>query len=236
MTELSPRSFNRFSPTVIALVAANLFPLYGVLALGWEVFPIMLLFWMENLIIGGFNALKMLCAAPQDRMKWLGKLFLVPFFSFHYGCFTLVHGVFVFGLFGGAFRQGAPFPGWSGLARQIGELHLGYAVLALVASHAFAFGYTYLWRGEYRTASLTELMQAPYGRVAVLHLTLLGGGILVNAMHSPTAGLILLVALKIIFDVRSHEKERRRMRPQALPDRFNLSPVESTFPPRSSVP
>jgi hypothetical protein len=227
---------NRFSPTVIALVAANLFPLYGVLALGWEVFPIMLLFWMENLIIGGFNALKMLCAAPQDRMKWLGKLFLVPFFSFHYGCFTLVHGVFVFGLFGGAFRQGAPFPGWSGLARQIGELHLGYAVLALVASHAFAFGYTYLWRGEYRTASLKELMQAPYGRVAVLHLTLLGGGILVNAMHSPTAGLILLVALKIFFDVRSHEKERRRVRPQARPGRFNLSPVESTFPPRSSVP
>lgn len=236
MTELSPRPFHRFSPTVIALVAANLFPLYGVLALGWEVFPIMFLFWVENLILGGFNALKMLWAAPQDRAKWLEKIFLVPFFSLHYGVFTLVHGVFVFGLFGGAFRQGAPFPAWSELARRIGEQYLGYAVLALVASHAFAFGYTYLWRGEYRTASLKELMQAPYGRVAVLHLALLGGGILVNAMHSPTAGLILLVVLKIIFDVRSHEKERRRVRPQAQPGRFNQSPVETTFPPRSSAP
>ena len=144
MTELPPREIQRLSPTVIALVLANLIPIYGVLALGWEVFPIMLLFWLENVVIGAFNVLKMLLSEPQDRAKWLGKLFLVPFFCVHYGMFTLVHGVFVLGFFGGAFRQGAPFPSWSDVAHMIGEQHLWYAVLALVVSHAFSFGYNYL--------------------------------------------------------------------------------------------
>jgi hypothetical protein len=54
------------SPTVMVLVLANLIPLYGVLAFGWETFPLLLLFWVENVIVGGFNVLKMLLAAPQS--------------------------------------------------------------------------------------------------------------------------------------------------------------------------
>lgn len=203
------KSPERLSPTALALVLANLIPIYGVLALGWEVFPLMLLFWLENLIIGAFNVLKMLLCEPHAPAKWVAKLFLIPFFSFHYGMFTLVHGVFVLGFFGGAFRQGAPFPSWSDVARMIGEQQLGYAVGALVVSHAFSLGYNYFWRGEYRSASLSGLMQQPYGRVVVLHLAILGGGFLIMSLQSPTAGLVLLVAFKIALDLRSHRKERR---------------------------
>ncbi len=210
MTELQPRVFQRYSPAVIALVLANLIPIYGVLALGWEVFPIMLLFWLENVVIGVFNVLKMLLSEPHEPAKWLGKLFLVPFFCVHYGMFTLVHGVFVLGFFGKQFKQGASFPSVSDVIGFIGELELGWAVLALVASHAFSFGYNYLWRGEFRTSSLQKLMQQPYGRVVVLHLAILGGGFLIMALKSPTAGLVLLVVLKIVLDVRSHWKEHRR--------------------------
>lgn len=233
MTEFKPQPFQRLSPTVIALVLANLIPVYGVLALDWEVFPIMLLFWMENVVVGAFNVLKMVISEPRDRAKWLGKLFLVPFFCIHYGMFTMVHGVFVLGFFGRHFRQGAPFPSWGDVVNLIGELHLGYAVLALVMSHAFSFGYNYLWRGEFRSSSLQGLMQQPYGRVVVLHLTILGGGFLIMALKSPTAGLVLLVVLKIILDVRSHWKERRRAAPQSEPGVFSQSSTESTFPPRS---
>src|SRR5690348_15210944 len=41
-------------PSVIALVLANLVPVFGVLALHWEVFPLMFLFWSENVIVGVF--------------------------------------------------------------------------------------------------------------------------------------------------------------------------------------
>jgi hypothetical protein len=233
MTDQQPGTFRRLSAAVIALVLANVIPLYGVLALGWEVFPIMLLFWMENLVVGGFNVLKMLLSEPQDRAKWLGKLFLVPFFCFHYGMFTLIHGVFVLGFFGQYFRPGASFPSTGDVVGLIRELHLGYAVLALVASHAFSFGYNYLWRGEFRTSSLQGLMQQPYGRVVVLHLAILGGGFLIMALKSPTAGLVLLVALKIILDVRSHWKEHRVAGQSASAGMFSQSSAKSTAPPVS---
>jgi hypothetical protein len=233
MTELQPRVFQRLTPTVIALVLANLIPIYGVLALGWEVFPIMLLFWLENVVIGGLNALKMLLSEPQDPGKWLGKLFLVPFFCFHYGMFTAIHGVFVLGFFGKQFRQGASFPSVGDVLGFISELHLGYAVLALVASHAFSFGYNYLWRGEFRTSSLQSLMQQPYGRVVVLHLAIIGGGFLIMALKSPTAGLVLLVVLKIALDVRSHLKEHRRAAPESVMDALNQASAKSTLPPSS---
>lgn len=211
MDDARPNSLKRFSPTVIALVLANLIPLYGVLALGWEVFPLMLLFWLENVIIGVFNVLRMLLAELQKPEAWFGKLFLVPFFCVHYGMFTFVHGVFVVGLFGGQFRAGAGFPSLAMFQKLVTEQHLGIAVLALVASHAFSFAWNYLWRGEYRTVSLQTLMARPYARVVVLHLALLGSGFLLVALKSPVVGLVLLVLFKIGLDVSSHLKEHVRL-------------------------
>jgi hypothetical protein len=147
--------------------------------------------------------------------------------------FTAIHGVFVLGFFGKQFRQGGLFPSASDVIGLISELHLGYAVLALVASHAFSFGYNYLWRGEFRTSSLQNLMHQPYGRVVVLHLAILGGGFLIMALNSPTAGLVLLIVLKIGLDVRSHRKEHRRTAPESVTGALNQASAKSTFPPSS---
>lgn len=197
-------------PSALVLIAANLVPLYGVFLLDWPVFPIILLFWMENLVVGAINILKILAARPDDTLTWLGKIFLVPFFSFHYGMFCLVHGIFVMGLFGGQFKEGAPFPGTEQFFKMIWDYHLGWAILALALSHLFSFWTNYLRSGEYRQAALKDLMNQPYSRVVVLHLTILGGGFLMALLHSPVVGLILLLALKTSFDVRAHLKERKK--------------------------
>ena len=83
------------------LLAANLVPLAGVLFFGWSVFATLLLFWVENVIVGAFNVLRMLVAQPQIGAMWAAKLFMIPFFTFHYGMFVTVHGIFVLTLFGG---------------------------------------------------------------------------------------------------------------------------------------
>ena len=74
-----------YSPTALVLIAANLLPLYGVLVLGWAVLPIMVLFWLENIVIGVLNILRILFAGPADAARWASKLLLVPFFTVHYG-------------------------------------------------------------------------------------------------------------------------------------------------------
>ena len=48
------------------LLAANLVPVAGVLLWDWSVFALIALFWMENVIVGVFFALRMLCADPRD--------------------------------------------------------------------------------------------------------------------------------------------------------------------------
>ena len=189
------------------LVAANLVPLAGVLFWGWDVFALIALFWMENVLVGVFFLLRMLLADPLDLALWAGKLFLVPFFCFHYGMFTAIHGVFVFSLFGG--RQYSP-PGLQVLepaARAASDLGLWLPLGVLLASHGFSFLWNYLYRGEFRRARLPELMAKPYGRVVVLHITIMIGGIGVMALGSPVWALLVLLALKIGLDLKAHLKE-----------------------------
>lgn len=195
------------SASAWVLVAANLLPLYGVLFWGWEVFPLLALFWMENVIIGVLNAARMLCVDPADAALWAGKLFMVPFFCFHYGMFTAIHGVFVFSLFGG---KDYDVPGLRVLepaARAAADFHLALPIAVLLASHLFSFLWNYLYRGEFRRAGLSELMAKPYTRVVILHLTILVGGFGAMALGSPLWALLLLLGIKIAIDVQAHLKE-----------------------------
>ncbi len=197
-------------PSVIALLLANLVPVFGVLFLRWEVFPLMFLFWSENVCVGVFNVLKMLAANLESPLSWAGKLFIIPFFCVHYGMFTFVHGVFVVALFGGGLAPRAGFPGPDTFWRIAHEHHLSWAILGLAVSRAISFGTNYLGNGEYKRASVQQLMGQPYGRIVVLHVAILGGAFLMVALHSPTVGLLLLVALKIAFDLRGHFAERKK--------------------------
>ncbi len=198
------RDWRRDAPTIV-LIAANLVPLYGVFALGWEVFPLMFLFWFENVVVGFYNAARMLSARPAEPFLWFGKLFLVAFFCVHYGMFTAVHGMLVIGLFGDgspALSGGLPDP--ETVARIIGDYHLIWPVAALVLSHGISFAVNYIGRGEYLRAIPRDLMSRPYRRILILHLTILAGGALVTALDAPIVGLVMLVALKTIVDVRAH--------------------------------
>ena len=189
------------------LLAANLIPVAGVLLWGWSVFALLALFWMENVIIGAFFALRMLCADPRDAALWVGKLFLVPFFCVHYGMFTAIHGLFVFTLFGGKEYHAMGPQVLEPAARAARELGLWLPLAALVASHGFSFVWNYLYRGEYRRAQLPKLMAQPYGRVVVLHLAIILGGIGAMALGSPVWALLVLLALKIGLDLKAHVKE-----------------------------
>jgi hypothetical protein len=57
------------------LIAANLIPLVGVLAWDWSIFNVVMLYWFENVIIGGINVLKMITCNPDPKQVDLkGKL------------------------------------------------------------------------------------------------------------------------------------------------------------------
>lgn len=196
-------------PSAVVLVLANLVPLYGVLLLDWPVLPLIVLYWLENVIVGALNALRMLTLDPLDPLLWAGKLFFVPFFCMHYGMFTVGHGVFVFTLFGDEASHGGGLVDLDAWLAQVGALGLWWPAAALLASHAFSVGWNWFWRGEFRLGSLKTLMTQPYRRIVVLHLTIIFGGGAAMALGSPAWALVLLLALKIAMDLRGHFSEHR---------------------------
>ena len=199
------------------LVAANLVPLVGVLLFGWDLGVVMVLFWAENIVVGVFAILRLALVAG-----W-ASLFLVPFFAFHYGMFCAGHAVFVFAMF----------------ARDLDAQDAVYVllpgVLAVLVSHGASFVLNFLRGGERdrmlgrapasgdamavvaeqtkRMGDAGSLMVAPYRRIVVLHLTIIGGGFLLVALGSPVWALALLVVLKSGMDLRAHVKERQRAAP-----------------------
>jgi uncharacterized protein DUF6498 len=189
----------------VILVAANLVPLAGVLFFGWTVFATLLLFWAENVIVGVFNVLRMLTATPQSAAMWAVKLFMIPFFTFHYGMFVFVHGVFVLQLFGGVHVRG--FPTAAMFYQAIQAAGIAPAAWGLALSHGVSFAFNYIGAGQYRTVLVPQLMVRPYGRVMVMHVVILVGGFLVQLLGSPVIALALLVVLKTALDLRAHLRE-----------------------------
>ena len=192
------------------LVAANVVPLAGVLFWGWDAFALIALFWMENVIIGVFFLLRMLCLDPRDMTLWAAKLFMVPFFCVHYGMFTAGHGIFVFSLLGGKRYDVQGFALLEPATRAASEFGLWLPLAVLFASHLFSFGWNYLWRGEFRTAQLSRLMTEPYKRIIVLHVAIILGGFGAMALGSPVWALLVLLALKIALDFKAHVKEHSK--------------------------
>lgn len=221
------------SPTVsmVLLVAFNLVPLAGVLLWDWNVATLLVLYWVENGIVGILNVPKMLLArgpaAPGGTQSAGGlpagpQAATIPFFLVHYGIFWLVHGFFVFALpqfvgFGGpsvvALIEAETGAGWlygesaATVARgpDMGAVALGAVGLAI--SHGVSFVMNFLGRREYLRVSPAAQMFAPYRRVVVLHVTIIFGAFISLLLGSPVGAVVVLVLLKTGIDLALHRRE-----------------------------
>jgi hypothetical protein len=138
------------------------------------------------------------------------KLAIVPFFIAHYGIFCLVHGVFVFGIFGHDVIAFGLFGELRNFVRILTERQLWWCIVPLAGSHLYSFFRNYLGRGEYRRTIAMMLMIQPYGRVVLLHVAILFGGFVALALGSNVGVLAILIAGKTAVDLYFHLRERRR--------------------------
>jgi hypothetical protein len=204
---------------VVALVVANAIPLIGVLFLGWSVWNILVIYWLENGIVGGLNVLKMARAEgpalegpgpmtfqvngrPASAMT---KAALIPFFVLHYGLFWFVHGVFVFALPLFASMSDQPLA----IPMTLSAGSIAFAVVALAVSHGLSYWWNFLRRREYRRITAAGQMFAPYRRLIALHLTIIFGALAITLTGAPAAAIAVLVGVKILLDLGLHLSEHR---------------------------
>jgi len=213
---------------VIALIAANLVPIYGVLFAGWDAFAIVLLYWFENIVIGFYNVLKMAFSKVGNPVEHIGKLFLIPFFMVHYGGFCAVHGFFILAMFQKKV-DALSGPGSEptlpcffiflellyDVVREVLNMApaaLIYAFAGLFVSHGVSFVYNFLIKGEYARTNASNLMGSPYARIVIMHIAILAGGFASQAIGSPIFVLIILIALKTIIDIKLHQREHKKLK------------------------
>jgi Family of unknown function (DUF6498) len=165
------------------------------------------------------------------------KVALVPFFIVHYGIFWVVHGVFVFalpafGLFSrpsfveGGFEIGTipseigPFDPAVGVLGTTGPnpWTIFLAVLILLVSHGLSFLLNFIGAGEYKRVSAAGQMFAPYGRLVVLHLTIIFGAFAISFLGAPVVAVVILVVLKTLMDLGFHLAEHRKAAPAVIRD------------------
>lgn len=190
-------------PSVIALVLANLVPLLGVLLFEWRVLDILMLYWAENVVIGVVNVLRM--SVCRSGMKF----FLIPFFIVHYGFFCYGHLLAVTAIFSESMGTATAWPYFFGMPPgDAWKSPLWIALAAIAVSHMFSFFTNFLAGGEYRRTTASDLMSRPYGRIVVLHVTIIIGAALIDWLGSPIMMLVVLIAAKIALDLRLHLLER----------------------------
>lgn len=185
-----------FSLSLIALIAVNLIPLIGTTYANWNIFSVMLMYWLETAIIGWFTVKRMRFLAlkanenPKDPFSF--NVFLLPFFCLHFGIFMFVHLIFVFAFF---FSSQISWPG------------VIFMFASLYFSHWLSYSQNFIEHMEYKSVTQDSLFWRPYPRVIVMHLTVIFGGALTMSLNQPKAGLMVLIVFKTIIDAISHVAE-----------------------------
>ncbi len=206
-------------PSTLVLLAANAIPLAGVLLWHWDVFLLLMLYWMETLVIGVWT-LAAVAVSPGDAMgksaQNQSRLFLVPFFTVHSGIFMSAHFLFLWDLFAGA---------WAARVHNVRDFiavivigtGLWLPLVALFISRGFSFllssygahfipdRFAFLRPRTEETRKSGSVLFGFYGRIVTMHVAIIFGGFLAQHIGA-MAPLLLLIALKVAADLGFHFK------------------------------
>jgi hypothetical protein len=195
--------------SIATLVAANLLPIVGVVLWQWQVRDILFLYWFENIILGAFYILRVLCTDLDYRqdISWGDKLVFAGLFLPVYGGLCFLQAMFLVAFFHPPDQPEAVI---GTLVR--GLLHKPGAyltLLAIAASHAVAFFlHDPFTRGEYTDGERLAMAFEPFKRALATGPLIFVGGFALEATGNQVVPMTLLVAVKIGIDAYMLTRER----------------------------
>jgi hypothetical protein len=218
-------------PEAVWIVLSNAIPIFCVVFLGWPAFSLVLFYWIENVVTGAFNVLKLAISGfTKPRAVAVFTVFLVPFFCFHYGLFCFVHGTFLVSIF----TIAGTFQDQSGLSSGMPDLlttvwrevetdaDLRAAVLSLIAVQAGWFAAIWLAQARWRTVNPLAQMMEPYGRIVVMHMTIFVATIPVVLLGEGVVAVLALAILKCGLELGMPQfdlvKKLKNLPPDKFPD------------------
>jgi hypothetical protein len=225
----------RFSPFALIMLAANLVPLIGVLAWGWDAFVLLMLYWLETAVIA-FWSVARIATLPRGAIADFdidaarpppSPPALAAIVSLNAGLFMAVHFLILWELFAG---------GWSqrihGIGDFVQQLVIGTGLwLPLLALFIARGAPMLLDRAEPRLRQTFGLRPGPGARQSVsepgetlvlvlglyIRIIVMQVAIIIGAAVALLAGnagaLAVLIAVKTAVDLSS----------QTIADRFHAA-------------
>lgn len=199
-----------FAPSALILIATNLVPLAGVLFWKWDLFLVLFLYWADTAIIGFWMMVQAL-REPPAGMARSGVALTLVFLTLHAGVFMGVHFLFLWTLFSGPWRarvhDGQGFVDivivQTGLWLPILVMFIGRGLVTLLdlrRAYAWITSTTVPPLPPAGTSPRKSAIHTFYARIVVMHLAILGGAFLAQAIGT-IAPLIVLIAIKTAIDL-----------------------------------
>jgi hypothetical protein len=203
---MSQKFFRR--ATVRWVILVNLWPLFGVLFLGWSVGIQLMLYLVESAVMGIFLMAKV---QTHENGNIVGTILFGALYLILVGGATAFIMPFFYHPPSGLHLSDADSLLW-GLEMfvdDLGWVWLACSLMLMFYSHGRSF-ITHHLEGPGRTGDHDWMVVRSFGRVIAVLAVIFGGLILSHWMHSEAGLVVVIVGLKLGSDLLTHWMEHRR--------------------------
>jgi len=163
---------------------------------------ILFAYFLETIIIGVFNALKMLWSILYGKSE-KSSFGLIFFFLFHYGMFVAIQSLFGFALFGiegkGIIKE--PFNIIENYNAILQLEDIKYALPAIVFTHLGKFIFDYIKKEKYKKFTAKEIMFKPYVRIFLQQFVVIFSFFFIVFGEAGIIAAILLILFRLVVDL-----------------------------------
>jgi len=193
--------FKTYIMPFLLMVLSHTPPVLGAMFWDWDISTILLLYWMENVLIGFFTMLKISRCQESENYSDAGHENVATHWPMVYGIFMAVHGFGVLLITALSIDDNTMF--LTGtiiyLAKQIGWVMVAF--IPLVFEQWYAYRVDFLGEEKYNRGITKDLISRPYSRVAPMHVVIvLGGGAVALAGWVRAAPVLLMVGLHLFIE------------------------------------
>ncbi|QOD60181.1 hypothetical protein H9I45_12635 [Polaribacter haliotis] len=163
---------------------------------------ILFAYFLETIVIGIFNALKMLWSILYGKSKKT-DFGLILFFLLHYGMFVAIQSLFGFSLFGmeGTSPIKEPFNIIENYGIILNLEDIKYALPSIIFMHLGKFITDYIHQKKYLEFTAKEIMFKPYVRIFVQQFVVILSFFFIVFGEAGIIAAILLIFFRLIIDL-----------------------------------
>ncbi len=211
----------------ISIIAGSIAPCVGILFFGWGIFPILILYWTENIVIAFYAANKIMISpntfnfhiqvSKSSDSPFVGKkgvekvskaISLFNKTSRDNKIFSVKYFIIDFFIIS-AFLFYMLFHYFDFSDFTLHEFIIG--AVSLFISHGLTYYFVYIKKDEYKKVSIDEIIHQTEKRITILSLTIFIGGVIYIFLFSDIAILIVMLVVKIFVDLILFRQEHKKL-------------------------